>query len=86
MIFLMNMMMKNDEFSRQASDKDLKRKSDEDGDELFEFLKKTQTEVNTLENEFIKVEAENLHQDQGSTNRCQTVRPEPVCDRLLDSK
>ena len=63
MIFLMNMMMKNDGFLRQASDKDLKRKSDEGGNELFDLLKKTQTEVNTLENELKKVEAENLHQD-----------------------
>ena len=60
MIFLMNMMMKNDGSSRQVSDKE--QKSDEDGDELLELLKKTRTEVNALENEFKKVEAENLHQ------------------------
>ena len=68
-ILLMNMMMKNEGPSRQASDKDLKQTSDQDSDELLELLKKTQTEVNALENEFKKVEAENLHQDQGSTYR-----------------
>ena len=69
MILLMNMMMKNEGSSRQASNKDLKQTTDEDGDELLELLKKTQTEVNALENEFKKVEAENLHQDQGSQTR-----------------
>ena len=63
MIFLMNMMMKNDGSSQQASDKVLKKTSDEDGDELLKLLKMTQKKVNSLENEFKKVETENLHQD-----------------------
>ena len=70
MIFLMNMMMSNDGSTREASYKNLKsnvrsnrRTLGEDGDELFELLKKTQTKVNSFENEFKKVEAENLHQD-----------------------
>jgi len=67
MIFLMNMMMNNDRSWRQVSDKDLKQKSDEDGDELLELLNKTQLKVNSLEIEFKKVETENLHQDSEST-------------------
>ena len=74
-INVMNMMMSNDWNSEQVSYKDLKsnprsnrKTSDEEGDELFELLKKTQTKVNSLENEFQKVEAKNLHQDQGSEN------------------
>ena len=70
MIFLMNMMMSNDGSTRQASYKDLKsnvrsnsRTLNEESDELMELLKKTQTKVNSFENEFKKVEAENLHQD-----------------------
>ena len=39
------------------------RKSDEPAGELLELLKKTQKRVNLLENEFEKVESENLHQD-----------------------
>ena len=39
------------------------RKSDEPADELLDLLKKTQKRVNSLENEFEKVESENLHQD-----------------------
>ena len=63
-------MMSNSESAGSASYKDLKsnvrsnrRTSDEDGEELLELLKKTQTKVNSLENEFKKVETENLHQD-----------------------
>ena len=66
----MNMMMSNDGSTRQASYKDLKsnvrsnsRTLNEESDELMELLKKTQTKVNSFENEFKKVEAENLHQD-----------------------
>ena len=66
----MNMMMTNDGSSQQSNYKDFKsnarsnrKSSDQEGDELFELLKKTQTKVNSLENEFQKVEAENLHQD-----------------------
>ena len=81
MIFLMNMMMKNDGFLRQASDKDLKRKSDEGGNELFDLLKKTQTEVNTLENELKKSK-----QKIFIKTRDPQIATEPVCDRLLDSK
>jgi len=68
----MNMMMTNDGSSQHSNNlyKNLKsnarsnrKLSDQDGDELFELLKKTQSKVNSLENEFQKVEAENLHQD-----------------------
>ena len=67
--------MSNDWNSQQGSYKDLKsnarsnrRTSDEEGHEFLELLKKTQTKVNSLENEFKNVEAENLHQDLGSEN------------------
>ena len=70
MNFVMNLVMSNDWNPQQASYKDLKsnsrsnrKTSDEDGHEFLELLKKTQTKVNSLENEFQKVEAENLHQD-----------------------
>ena len=67
--------MSNDQNSQQASYKDLKlnarsnkRTSDEEDHEFSELLKKTQAKVNSLENEFKNVEAENLHQEQGSKN------------------
>ena len=73
MNFMMNIVMSNDWNSQQASNKDLKsnarsnrRTSDEESHEFLELLKKTQAKVNTLENEFENVEAENIHQDQGS--------------------
>ena len=72
MNFVMNLVMSNDWNSQQGSYKDLKsnarsnrRTSDEEGHEFLELLKKTQTKVNSLENEFKNVEAENLHQDLG---------------------
>ena len=75
MNLVMNMVMSKDWNSQQVSYKDLKsngrsksRTPNEDGHEFLELLKKTQTKVNSLENEFQKVEAENLHQDQGSKN------------------
>ena len=76
MIFLMNMMMGNVGSSHggyrdfKLNDRSGKITADVGGDELLELLKKTQTKVNSLENEFKKVETENLHQDQGSTNHC----------------
>ena len=69
MIFLMNMMMGNVGSSHggygdfKLSDRSGKITTDVGGDELLELLKKTQTKVNSLENEFKKVETENLHQD-----------------------
>ena len=69
----MNMVMANDWNPQSDSYKELKlnarsirRKSDEESDEFLELLKKTQNKVNSLENEFKSVEAENLHQDLGS--------------------
>ena len=66
----MNMVMANDWNSHSGSYKALKsnfrsngRTSNEEDDDLLELLKKTQTKVNSLENEFKKVETENLHQD-----------------------
>ena len=70
MNLVMNMVMANDWNPQSDSYKELKlnarsirRKSDEESDEFLELLKKTQTKVNSLENEFKKVETENLHQD-----------------------
>ena len=70
MNLVMNMVMASDWNSQSGSYKDLKsnarsnrRTSDEDGDELLELLKKTQTKVKSLENDFKKVKTENLHQD-----------------------
>ena len=68
----MNMMVTNDGSSQQSGYKDFKsnalsnrKTSGLEGEELFELLKKTQTKVNSLENKFKNVEAENLHQDLG---------------------
>ena len=69
-INVMNMVMSNDWNSQPVSYKDLKsndrsksRTPNEESPEFLELLKKTQAKVNSLENEFRKVEAENLHQD-----------------------
>ena len=69
----MNMMMTNDWSSQRSGFKDLKsnarsnrEKSNDKNDELLELLKKTQSTVKSLENEFKKVKSENLHQDKGS--------------------
>ena len=43
------------------------KKEDKSG-ELLELLKKTQSKVNSLENEITKVEAENIHQEWGFTD------------------
>ena len=68
MSILINLLI-SEGFSRQTGAKQIKsnafsarRKSDEPAGELLELLKKTQTRVNLLENEFEKVESENLHQ------------------------
>ena len=65
-------MVTNDGSSQQSGYKDFKsnalsnrKTSGLEGEELFELLKKTQTKVNSLENKFKNVEAENLHQDLG---------------------
>ena len=70
MNLVMNMVMANDWNLHSGSYKDLKsnarsngRTSNEENDDLLELFKKTQTKVNSLENEFKKVETENLHQD-----------------------
>ena len=44
------------------------RTSDDEGAKLLTLLEKTQKKVNSLQNEISNVEAENLHQDQGSTD------------------
>ena len=44
------------------------RTSDEENAKLLKLLEKTQKKVNSLQNEISNVEAENLHQDWGSTN------------------
>ena len=38
-------------------------KKEDKSDELWSLLKKTQSKVNSLENEITKVEAENIHQE-----------------------
>ena len=72
-IFLMNMMMTNDWSSQRPGLKEFKSnarsnqgKSNDNNVELLELLKKTQSSVKSLENEFKKIESENLHQDKGS--------------------
>ena len=65
---VMSMAMANDWNTQSDSYKELKlnargRTSDEKSEELLELLKKTQAKVNSLENEFKKVETENLHQE-----------------------
>ena len=71
MSILINLLI-SEGFSRQPGVKQIKsktflneRKSDETAGELLELFKKMQKRVNLLENEFEKVESENLHQDQG---------------------
>ena len=71
MSILINLLI-SEGFSRQPGVKQIKsntflneRKSDEPAGELLELFKKMQKRVNLLENEFEKVESENLHQDQG---------------------
>ena len=49
----------------KSSTSSTERKSDEPAGELLQLLKTTQQRVNFLENEFEKVESENLHQDLG---------------------
>ena len=44
------------------------RTSDEERAKLLTLLEKTQKKVNSLENEILNVEAENLHQDWESTD------------------
>ena len=38
-------------------------KKEDDSDELLKLLKKTQSQVSSLENEIHRVEAENIHQE-----------------------
>ena len=61
--------------SRQTGFKQIKsgarmngRTSDEESAKLLTLLEKTQKKVNSLENEILNVEAENLHQDWRSTD------------------
>ena len=70
MNLVMNMMMTNDWSPQQKGFKGLKsdarsneRKIDVEGGKLLDLLKNTQSSVKALENEFKKVESENLHQD-----------------------
>ena len=68
MNLVMNMMMANDWNPQSSSYRELKlnarrKTSDEESEGFLELLKKTQAKVNSLENEFKKVETENLHQD-----------------------
>ena len=89
MNIVMNMVMSNDWNSQQGSYKDLKsnvrsnrRTSDEEGHEFLELLKKTQSKVNSLENEFKNVEAENLHQDWDP----KTIRKYSMLDFSIPNK
>ena len=64
----MSMAMANDWNTQSDSYKELKlnarrRTSNEESEEFLELIKKTQAKVNSLENEFKKVETENLHQE-----------------------
>ena len=89
MNFVMNLVMSNDWNSQLASYKNLKsnprsnrKTSDEDDHEFLELLKKTQTKVNSLENEFKSVEAENLHQDWDT----KTIRKYSMLDFSIPNK
>ena len=71
MSILINLLI-SEGFSRQPGVQQHKsstflneRKSNEPAGEVLELFKKMQKRVNLLENEFEKVESENLHQDQG---------------------
>ena len=55
-------MEKLPEGSQGEADVKLRTKEDKSS-ELWNLLKKTQSEVNSLENEITKVEAENIHQE-----------------------
>ena len=58
----LNMIMsKLPEGSQGEAELKVRKKEDQSG-ELLKLLKKTQSEVSSLENEIKKVEAENIHQ------------------------
>ena len=74
MNILINLLI-SEGFPRRTGFKQIKsgarmngRTSDEESAKLLTLLEKTQKKVNSLENEILNVEAENLHQDWGSTD------------------
>ena len=60
-------MSKLPEGSQGEAELKVSKKEDQSG-ELLKLLKKTQSEVSSLENEIKRVEAENIHQDRDSQN------------------
>jgi len=52
----------NDETSRKA---DLESRKENESADLWNLLKKTQSQVTSLENEITNIEAENIHQEKG---------------------
>ena len=64
-------MLSSEAFSRKSGNIAVKSSTDskknETGD-LWDLLKKTQSEVNSIENEIKRVVTENIHQGEGLTN------------------
>ena len=71
MNLMLNFMLSSEAFSTKSGNIAAKSKTDskknETGD-LWDLLKKTQSEVNSVENEIKRVVTENIHQGQGFTN------------------
>ena len=65
---MLNFMLSSEAFSRKSGHAAVKSSTDgnknEAGD-LWDLLKKTQSEVNSIENEIKRVVTENIHQGQG---------------------
>ena len=68
---MLNFMLSSEAFSRKSGNIAVKSSTDskknETGD-LWHLLKKTQSEVNSIENEIKRVVTENIHQGQGFPN------------------
>ena len=60
---LQMVMRKLPERSQTAADLQTSKKDDEGG-KLLKLLRKTQMQVNSLENEIQRVDAENIHQER----------------------
>ena len=68
---MLNFMLSSDALSRKSGN--IAVKSNPNGkknetDNLWDLLKRTQSEVNSIENEIKRVVTENIHQGRGFTN------------------
>ena len=68
MNLILNFLLSSEASSRRNGLEAIKSKAGErnarnESVELWEFLKKTQSKVNSIENEINRVETENIHQD-----------------------